>query len=148
MSVTLSNERLSHSRIGPRLLCKISAWSAAATALAALLTPTMAAAQQIDGERMFGQRCGACHSIDPGQKKSGPHLTGVIGRTAGSIEGARYSAPMRASSIIWDKATLDTFLAAPRRLIPGTTMTVAVPDATQRAAIITYLEGQQPTANN
>ncbi|WP_205930341.1 c-type cytochrome [Rhizobium leguminosarum] len=108
----------------------------------------MAAAQQIDGERMFGQRCGACHSIDPGQKKSGPHLTGVIGRTAGSIEGARYSTPMRASSIIWDKATLDTFLAAPRRLIPGTTMTVAVPDATQRAAIITYLEGQQPTANN
>ncbi|WP_261333108.1 c-type cytochrome [Rhizobium leguminosarum] len=106
----------------------------------------MAAAQQVDGR--FRQRCGACHSIDPGQQKSGPHLTGVIGRTAGSIEGARYSGPMRASGIIWDKATLYTFLTAPRRLIPGTTMTVAVPDATQRAAIITYLEGQQPTANN
>ncbi|MBY5396666.1 c-type cytochrome [Rhizobium leguminosarum] len=126
----------------------MSAWSAAATALAALLNPTTVSAQQVDGERMFRQRCGACHSIDPGQKKSGPHLTEVIGRTAGSIEGARYSAPMRASGIIWDKATLYTFLTAPRRLIPGTTMTVAVPDATQRAAIITYLEGQQPTANN
>ncbi len=147
MSVTLFNDRLPHRTIGPRLLCKMSAWSAATTALAALLNPTTVSAQQADGERMFRQRCGACHSMEPGQK-SGPHLTGVIGRTAGSIEGTRYSGAMRASGIIWDTATLNTFLAAPRRLIPGTTMTVAVPDATQRAAIITYLEGQQPKANN
>jgi cytochrome c len=41
-----------------------------------------------------------------------------------------------------------SFLAAPRRLVPGTTMTAAISDTAQRAAIIAYLEGQKPTANN
>ena len=102
----------------------------------------MAIAQQADGERLFRQRCGTCHSVDASQSKSGPHLAGVIGRAAGSVEGARYSNAMRESGLVWSKETLDTFLAAPHRAMPGTTMTVAVPDAAQRAAIITYLESQ------
>ncbi|TIW06652.1 MAG: cytochrome c family protein, partial [Mesorhizobium sp.] len=35
----------------------------------------------------------------------------------------------------------DTFLAAPGQMVPGTSMTVGVPNAAQRAAIIGYLEG-------
>jgi cytochrome c len=106
-----------------------------------LLLPGAASAQQADGERLFRQRCGSCHSLEPGQNRTGPHLSGVIGRKAGSVEGARYSAALRESAIVWEGGTLDTFLAAPRQMVPGTSMAVGVPNAAQRAAIIGYLEG-------
>lgn len=110
--------------------------------IAGLLFPVPAAAQDTDGARLFQQRCAACHSVEPGRNKAGPHLSGVIGRIAGNVEGATYSDPMRSSGITWNSQTLDTFLTAPARMIRGTRMTVAIPNATQRAAIIRYLEGQ------
>ncbi len=109
--------------------------------LVGLLLPGAALAQQADGERLFRQRCSACHTMESGQNRVGPHLSSVVGRTAGSAEGARYSAAMRESGIVWDAQSLDTFLAAPRQVVEGTTMTVGVPNAEQRAAIIAYLEG-------
>jgi cytochrome c len=108
---------------------------------AALFLPAAASAQQVDGERLFRQRCSACHTMDSGQNRVGPHLSGVVGRTAGSVQGARYSAAMRESGIVWDAQSLDTFLAAPRQMVQGTTMTVGLPNAEQRAAIIAYLQG-------
>lgn len=108
---------------------------------AGLLLSAAASAQQVDGERLFGQRCGTCHSLEPGQNRAGPHLSDVIGRMAGSVEGARYSAAMRESGIAWDSQSLDTFLAAPRQMVPGTSMTVGIPNAVQRAAIIGYIAG-------
>jgi cytochrome c len=107
----------------------------------ALFFPSAALSQQADGERLFRQRCGSCHTIDSGQNRLGPHLSGVFGRTAGSVEDARYSAAMRESGIVWDAQSLDAFLAAPRQMVQGTTMTVGLPSAEQRAAIITYLKG-------
>ncbi|CDG51200.1 MULTISPECIES: c-type cytochrome [Halomonadaceae] len=103
---------------------------------------TAVKAQETGSERLFQQRCGSCHSLQIGQNGIGPHLAGVIGRAAGSIEGARYSDAMRDSGIVWDNRSLDTFLAAPHEVVPGTRMTVTVPDDTQRAAIIDYLENQ------
>lgn len=96
-------------------------------------------AQDAEGARLFRQRCGACHGIETGQNRTGPHLKGVSGRPAGSVEGAPYSAALQNSGLVWDAATLDAFLAAPRQAVPGTTMTVAVPNAAQRAAIVAYL---------
>lgn len=112
--------------------------------IAGLFFPFSAAAQEADGQRLFRQRCATCHNIEPGQNKMGPHLLGIIGRTAGSVEGANYSDAMQSSGITWDRQSLDTFLAAPRQMIRGTRMTVSVPDAAQRAAIIDYLESQSP----
>lgn len=102
----------------------------------------VARAQDVGGERLFRQRCGACHSLQAGQNGIGPHLAGVIGRTAGSLEAARYSDALRDSGIVWDSGSLDAFLAAPGEVVPGTRMTVSVPDPDQRATIITYLENQ------
>lgn len=101
-----------------------------------------ATAQDVDGARLFQQRCATCHSVEAGQNKAGPHLSGLIGRPAGTVEGATYSNAMRSSGITWDSQTLDTFLTAPGRMVGGTRMTVAIPNATQRAAIIQYLESQ------
>jgi cytochrome c len=114
----------------------------AAAVLFVLTDLPTADAQQAEGERLFLQRCGACHAIDPARRTVGPHLAGVVGRAAGTVEGARYSAALRESSIVWDGETLEKYLAAPRRAVPGTTMTVSVPDAAQRAAIIAYLQSQ------
>ncbi|WP_092441424.1 MULTISPECIES: cytochrome c family protein [unclassified Pseudomonas] len=110
--------------------------------ISGLFFPIPASAQDADGARLFQQRCATCHSMEAGQNKAGPHLSGVIGRTAGNVEGATYSDAMRACGITWDSRTLDTFLTAPARMVRGTRMTVAIPNATQRAAIIQYLEGQ------
>jgi len=101
-----------------------------------------AEAQEVGGEQLFQRRCGACHSLQVGQNGIAPHLSDIIGRTAGSIEAARYSDSLRDSGIVWDRGSLDAFLAAPREVVPGTRMTVSVSDPAQRAAIITYLENQ------
>jgi cytochrome c len=113
-------------------------------AFAALLgAPLPAAAQDTAaGERAFRTRCATCHSVEPGQNRAGPSLAGVVGRKAGSVEGARYSQALRDSGATWDAQSLDGFLADPRGTVPGTSMTVRLADAAQRAAIIAYLSGQ------
>ena len=111
------------------------------------LTPDMAHAQGADpGERLFRTRCGACHTVQPGQNRVGPHLNGVIGRKAGTVEGARYSQALRDSGLTWDTQNLASYLANPRGLVPGTTMTVAVPSEADRASILAYLGG--PATSN
>lgn len=124
-----------------KCLRRARALLAALLAAAGLLLQVPASAQQVDGEQLFRQRCGACHTLEPGQNRAGPHLSDVIGRQAGSVEEARYSAAMRDSNIVWDGPSLDTFLTAPRQMVPGTSMAVGVPNAEQRAAIIRFLEG-------
>jgi cytochrome c len=97
-----------------------------------------------DGEAVF-QRCMGCHAID--YNRTGPKLADLFGRPAGSVAGYAYSDAMRASGIVWGAATLDRFLAAPRRAVPGTKMTYAgVADASERADLIAYLK--QATAAN
>ena len=52
-----------------------------------------------------------------------------------------YSDAMRGSGLTWDAATLDAYIADPRRLVPGTKMSFAgVRSAEDRAAIVAYLE--------
>ena len=104
--------------------------------LAALPTVTKAAA---DGEALFRQRCQMCHSLDPAKPTAmGPTLRGVVGRRAAATAFA-YSEALAKSRLVWNRATIDRYLAAPTRLVPGTRMPVAVPDAAQRAAIVAYL---------
>lgn len=104
------------------------------------LAPLSHAQDAAEGERLFRTRCGTCHTLEVGQNRAGPNLAGLFGRAAGSVEGARYSPAMKSSGITWTEQTLDTYLANPRIAVSGTTMTIAVPDATQRAAIIAYLK--------
>jgi cytochrome c len=98
-----------------------------------------------DGERQFRQRCAACHALRAGQNKAGPHLGGIIGRRAGSVEGARYSRALQDLQIAWDEATPDNFLANPRKAVPGTTMMIGVPNESLRKAIIAYLKSVPPS---
>ncbi|WP_280773300.1 cytochrome c family protein [Rhizobium sp. SG_E_25_P2] len=91
------------------------------------------------GQKLFQQRCGACHQIASTRNGVGPHLQGVIGRAAGSVEGFRYSTAMQGSGITWDAAKLDTFLTNPGGLVKGTRMTQRFAKPDERKAIIDFL---------
>ena len=93
------------------------------------------------GAKAFA-RCRACHLFDDtGRHRVGPNLAGVFGRTSGTVEDfPRYSENMLTSGIVWDDATLNTWLTAPGELIDGTTMKMAIGDETMRANIIAFLK--------
>ncbi|SFU22335.1 cytochrome c family protein [Mesorhizobium sp. YR577] len=94
------------------------------------------------GKIVFG-RCAACHSIT-GENRIGPPLNGVIGRAAGSVTGTRYSSAMSNAQTVWDEQNLDRFLTAPAGFLPGTTMTVSLPQARDRSDLIAYLKTLGP----
>jgi cytochrome c len=85
--------------------------------------------------------CRACHNVQKdGKNGIGPNLNGVAGRPAASLPGFTYSAALKASKLRWDDQSLDAFLAAPMKKVPGTRMPIGTPDPAKRAAIITYLK--------
>lgn len=94
-----------------------------------------------NGARAFRGACAACHSLQPGQHRTGPSLAGVLGRTAGTAAGfRRYSPALKAAGVAWDEATLDPWLADPQTFIPGNRMAFrGLPDAQARADLIAYL---------
>ncbi len=110
-----------------------------ADAPAATVEPTAAM-----GAQVF-KRCVACHTIDRGGANGiGPNLHGVVGRPVASHAGFSYSSAMKAKGGVWDAATLDAYLEAPMKAIPGNRMAFAgVYDPADRKALLLYLEAQK-----
>lgn len=110
-----------------------------AAAGALLLAATAAhAADAARGEQLYA-RCIACHAL--ASDRVGPRHCGLLGRRAGSVKDFAYSDAMKRSGIVWTKASLDRFLAAPMAAVPGTSMGYAgIGDAKERADLIAYLE--------
>ncbi len=90
------------------------------------------------GRALYQERCSACHSLD--FNGVGPAHRGVFGRAAGQAPGYAYSPALKAARLTWDAVTLDRWLADPERVVPGQRMGVNVPDASERADLIAYLE--------
>ncbi len=98
-------------------------------AIALMLTATPVAAMSNGGDPDKGKnvykKCKACHVVDEAKNKFGPHLLGLFGRPAGSVEGYKYSPALKAKGaegLVWDAETLDAFLLKPRSYIPKTKM--------------------------
>lgn len=101
-----------------------------------------AAGDAAAGEMVFN-KCKPCHSVEPEGKKVGPSLYGVVGRPPGTLTGYKYSPAMiafGAGGAVWDAATLDAYLTAPREMIPNIKMVFpGLPDSQDRANVIAYL---------
>ncbi len=121
---------------------------------AALLLAGFGQAQAQDaaaGEKVFAQ-CRACHQVGENAKNAvGPHLNGLFGRTAGSVEGYNYSPANKNSGITWDEAVFREYIQNPRAKIPGTKMIYAgLKDEQRINDLVAYLkqfnaQGQKAT---
>ncbi len=87
------------------------------------------------------QQCKVCHTTEPGKHLVGPSLAGVYGSKAGAAAGYPFSTALRQSGLTWDDATLDRFLEAPLKVVPGTRMTYAgLKDPAARRELIAHLK--------
>jgi cytochrome c len=96
----------------------------AALTFVPLVAGQAAAQDAAAGEKVFA-KCKACHVADADTNKIGPTLKGVIGRTAGTLQGFKYSKAMvdaGAGGLVWDDANLTTYLQNPKAMVKGTKM--------------------------
>ena len=96
------------------------------------------------GAKVF-RKCSACHKVGEGAANgTGPQLNGIIGKTAGTAEGYKYSKPMLeagAGGLIWTAEALDAFLADPKAAVAKNKMAFAgLKKAQEREAVIAYLQ--------
>jgi cytochrome c len=92
------------------------------------------------GAQVF-KKCMACHSAKAGENRVGPSLSGVIGRTAGTVAGYTYSAANKNSGITWTEQKIFDYLLAPNKMVQGTKMVFpGLPKPQDRADVIAYLK--------
>lgn len=113
-------------------------------ALALLASGTLAAeaaGDPVKGQNVY-KRCIVCHTIDKdGGDALGPNLFGIVGRKAATRPGYAYSAPLKASNIVWTEANLIKWSASPGRMVPGTKMFFAgITSKNQQADLAAYLK--------
>ena len=95
------------------------------------------------GERAY-QKCYACHSLEgPDPTTQGPSLKGIVGAEVAAEAGFDYSEALRAYAERqprWTREALDTFVADPHEVVPGTEMGFfGIADAEERDALIEFL---------
>ena len=92
----------------------------------------------VSGANLYKRKCSSCHTM--AANKIGPAHKGVFGRKAGLVLGYAYSPALKKSGIVWNDKTLDQWLQGPQKMVKGSKMYLAVPNAAERAAIIGYLK--------
>ncbi|MGG7568385.1 c-type cytochrome [Rhodovulum sp. DZ06] len=77
------------------------------------------------GEKTF-KKCKSCHMIQNGDDtifrggKTGPNLYGIIGRTAGTVDGFRYGDDLVAAGekgLVWTEENLAEYVADPKEFL-------------------------------
>jgi len=110
------------------------------------LTSIVAHAQTPSGNAQTGAKlfnvCAACHSLTANRNMTGPSLSGVWGRKAGTLASFdRYSPEIKSSGVVWDAKTLNAWLTNPAGFIPDNAMPFdGISDAKVRADLIAYLK--------
>jgi cytochrome c2 len=97
--------------------------------------------QNREGDALIEQctGCHGLHSVEP--SGLAPNLALIVGRPVASRDDFAYSEAMKQFGGRWTRKRLDSFLADPQGVIPGTSMQFAgIKDAAEREQIITFLE--------
>lgn len=118
---------------------------ALATSLAIFAGPVSSA----DGEQVF-KICQSCHTAKAdGEKKFGPHLSGIIGRNCGAVEGYEYSEgyvkACQSSTIKWTEDAIHSYLDNPTKYLKSkgggrSKMSFMLKKEDERRAVIEYLK--------
>src|ERR1700756_536225 len=132
--------------VGVPIMQVSSLYLAASFIAIACSSPALAGEDVGAGHEIYQTQCSPCHSNQPGVNGIGPSLAGLAGRKAGSQAGFHFTPALQSSGLAWDADTFIKFLADPSKLVPGTAMTVMVPDATARANLFAYLATLKGTA--
>jgi cytochrome c len=98
------------------------------------------AADLTNGTRQFN-KCRSCHTLYEGEMALiGPNLYTVFGRKSGTFAGYHFSDAMKAHNVIWDYASLNTYLEAPQSVVKGTKMGyMGLKAANDRRDLIAYI---------
>ncbi|WP_246272777.1 c-type cytochrome [Oricola thermophila] len=111
----------------------------------AMLAASGAYAQEITGDPAAGEKvfkkCRACHAID-GKNKVGPHLDGVYGRVAGSVDKYKYSVGLKKfkeEGLVWNAETLAQYLPSPKDMVEKSKMTFKLTKEKDIENVIAYL---------
>jgi len=80
-----------------------------------------------------------------GDNRLGPNLYKVVGRKAGLLPNYGYSSAMQSADFVWDKATLDRFIANPDSVVNGNKMKPygGLASSADRAKLVDFLETQR-----
>lgn len=91
-----------------------------------IFTAPAPAAAPDAGEAVFKTQCASCHSVAArGGPITGPRLSGVVGRRAGTLSGYAFSPAMKNSGVTWTPEQLKRFLANPAQSMRGNRMPYA-----------------------
>lgn len=108
----------------------------AASGFAALV----AAADVAKGEKVY-KKCKACHALQDGKNRVGPHLFNLVDRDIASVDGFKYGDALSAAEGNWTMDQLSAFLEKPKAFAPGTKMSFSgLRKENDRAAVIAYIQ--------
>ncbi|MDJ0614319.1 MAG: cytochrome c family protein [Rhizobiaceae bacterium] len=130
---------------------------AAAGFLALSTGASFAEGDPVAGEAVF-KKCSSCHMIGPDAKnKVGPALTGIIGMTAGTVEGYKYGKDLvaaGAAGLVWTDDEVFEYLKDPKKYLRAkldnkkakSKMSFKLKKEDQRKDVIAYLKTFSPEA--
>lgn len=131
-------------------MSRIARWSVLAGSILLLPPAAMAADGNAEAGAKVFNKCAVCHSVKDTTRKVGPTLNGVVGRTAGTLEGFRYSTAMVEAGeggLVWTEADLAEYVAAPKIKVPGNAMAFAgLKNPQDIADVIAYIKTFSPAA--
>jgi len=116
----------------------------AALVICLFALPAARADDAVDRGALVFRKCQSCHKVGPDARNGvGPHLNGLFGRRAASVEGFPYSDGLRraaAGGLEWHFETLHPYIENPKKLVSDTRMNFAgIMDETDRDDLLAYL---------
>jgi cytochrome c len=105
------------------------------------ISPLLASAEAESGKQVFEKMCVKCHiaTSEPETSKR-PNLWGIVGRPKAAEGDVDYSSLLKNAGGTWTFEELNTFVAHPTVILPGTTMEfVGLQGEKERADLIEYL---------
>lgn len=127
-----------------------------ALVISSLFSGHIAYAQDVDAGKKIFKKCKACHKVGEKAKNgTGPNLNNIVGMTAGSVEGYKYSKTLKAANaagLVWDQENLANYITNPKEFMKTLLddkkakpkMAFKLKDAQKRADVIAYVATFSP----